>query len=71
MNIFVIKIHPEQSNQLSFLVHIISLMPGVKNWHIVIEADAKFLRVEASSELQETQFLSLLNLYEVQMEVQA
>lgn len=53
------------------LIYIVSMMPGVKNWYVENVGDIDLLRIEASDEIDRNKLHSLLNLYEIKMEVQA
>ena len=53
------------------LIHIVSMIPGVKNWYVDSEADIDILKIEASEDIDHSKLHSLLNLYEIRVEVQA
>lgn len=71
MIILSIKSCPEQSVQFSFLIHIISLIPDVKNWYIDSNEGNNLLKIETNDGLDNTQILSLLSLYGIQVEVES
>jgi len=69
MSVYIIKSRPEQRGQFSFLINIISMIPGVKNWYVETMGENDLLNVEATEEIDEAQLHSLLNLYEIRMEL--
>ena len=71
MSLFVVKSRPEQKRQFPLLIHIVSMIPGVKNWYIDNAEDLDLLKIEVSDDIDQNKLHSLLNLYEIKVEVQA
>ncbi len=71
MSVFIVKSRPEQKRQFPLLVFIVSMIPGVKNWYVENVGDIDLLKIEVSDEIDRNKLHSLLNLYEIKMEVQA
>ncbi len=70
MSVFIVKSRPEQKQQFPMLIHIVSMIPGVKNWYVDSKEDIDFLKIEATQDIDLSKLHSLLNLYEIKVEVQ-
>lgn len=53
------------------LIHIVSMIPGVKNWYIESDTEIDILKIEANDEISQSKLQSILNLYQLRAEVQA
>lgn len=71
MNVLIVKSRPDQKRQFPMLIHIVSMIPGVKNWYIESDAEIDILKIEANDEISQSKLQSILNLYQLRAEVQA
>ncbi len=69
MNVFFIKSLTENNSELKFLVLLISRVPEVKNWHLVSDSTSEKLKVEAQDNIDSTKITSLIDLYNLDLEV--
>lgn len=71
MNVLIVKSRPDQKRQFPMLIHIVSMIPEVKNWYIESDAEIDILKIEANDEISQSKLQSILNLYQLRAEVQA
>ena len=69
MNVFFIKSLTENNSELKFLVLLISRVPQVKNWYLLSESTNEKLKVEVQDDLDSSKITSLIDLYNLDLEV--